>query len=365
MQYIYIDTKILGSIYQLIEYFQSKVFSKEKTIVYIKKYKECAESFVKLLKKHKIKTKFFTKYSEINMVDNSVVFYLFNAQSNCRIVANRQLIHIFVTHGESNKAASIKPIIRIYDYIICAGMMSVNRFINHKIFYQDDVQRKRLIMMGDTFIGQNNYSLSESGHILYSPTWEGGIPEENYSSLQWGVEVFEKLFHYLSIQQKSTIVIQPHPNLGHRDKKYPMILSKGIKFLNANNIKVVLVTNQENNLKRWLLKIKSRGNLVLKPKNSLIKISEAFCDISAMEAQLNNNFIPTRVFWSHHSSVEELKDQFLIDYYLKTAIFRRQDIIENYEMSNDFYNYIFDYSYKSIQNESLENRVEWLIDFVR
>ncbi len=364
MQYIYIDTKIVGAIHQLIEYFQAGVFSLESTTVYIKEYKECYQQFSKLLSKKNIQFKGFKKYSDIQMNANSVVFYLFNAQSNCRVVANRDLVHIFVTHGESNKVSSIKPIIRIYDYVICSGMMGINRYLNYKIFYPDDVTRNRLIMMGNTFIGNNNYHYEHNGRVLYAPTWEGGIPEENYSSLQWN-DIFEKILDYLRQLDTSELVIQPHPNLGHRDNQYLEKLTNGVAFLNKNNIKVTLVSNLNNNFfQKFITNIKSKGKIKLIDKYQKVAIKEAFCDISAMEVQLYNKKIPTRVFWAHTSSIDDLRDKFLIDYYSQYAIAQNQEIQRNFVLDENFYNYMFQYSFSEFETKTFNDRINWLVDYV-
>ena len=363
-KYVYIDTKIIGAIRQLIEYFQSGVLSKDNTFVYIKIYKGYFKEFSKILTAHGIHFKGFIKYSEIKMKAGSVVFYLFNAQSNCRMVANRELVHVFVTHGESNKVSSIKPIIRIYDYIVCAGLMGINRYLKHQIFYEDDVSRNRLIMMGNTFIGQNNYLFDNKGSILYAPTWEGGIPDENYCSMG-SMDVFVKLLRYLSKHSTSTLIVQPHPNLGHRDSSYSELLIQGIKFLNRNNIKVVLVSGSPYSfLKKGVTRLLSKGMLVLKGKEENFYIKEAFCDISAMEVQLYNKCIPTRVLWPAALDVNKIEDDLLVEHYATTAILEYQDIKDDSYFDRDFVKYALGYTVDSVESMPLSQRADWLVNYV-
>ena len=80
--------------------------------------------------------------------------------------------------------------------------------------------------MGNTFIGQNNFFYSPSSkNLLYAPTWEGGIPEENYSSI--GDLALNNLIEISVNNNIKNIYIQAHPNLGHRDKKYLVFSKQG------------------------------------------------------------------------------------------------------------------------------------------
>ena len=117
---LYLDSKILGTATQLLSFFEQEIFSRDNTIIYLKRYKESAVAFQKIFEREKIPYRFM-RPSELDQLSDQIIFYAFNAQSNCRLVANRKLKHIFITHGESNKVSSVKPIIRIYDHVTMAG----------------------------------------------------------------------------------------------------------------------------------------------------------------------------------------------------------------------------------------------------
>jgi hypothetical protein len=363
MNYIYLDSKIYGTVLQLINYFISGVFDIDNTIVYYKKYDGLHVKNLKgIFKRHHIKAYPFLRYSEIDMQNGGVVFYLFNAQSNCRIVANRNLKHIFVTHGESNKVSSIKPIIRIYDYVVTAGQLGINRYLNNRIFYEDDVSRGRLITMGDTFIGCNNYYYDNKSHtILYAPTWEGGLPSEDYSSLGLN-DVFQKIYYYMQNLDRDTIVIQPHPNLGHRLPQYVKNMYNGIKWLLKREIKVVLIKDDKN-IKDILLCLLCGKNFCLKSRYEKIAIKEGFCDISAMEAQLLTKKIPVKIFIKkEHANFE---DKILNEYYKNSGIFENDMIIKTDNVFNrQMYDYLFDCNEKEIKKLPMEKRVEWLLSYI-
>lgn len=287
--YLYLDSKIIGTAKQIISFFEYGIFSTQKTIVLIKKYKHnSSKKIAKIFKKNQINY-CFIKTNDIDNLEKGIVFYPFNAQSNCRAVANRNLIHIFITHGESNKVASVKPILRIYDYIITAGQAGIDRLLSNNIFTQNDVDMGRIIRMGDTFIGRTGLSPKGQGKqaIFYAPTWEGGTESENYSSLSYVNQISDILITTSKKMNINDIVIKPHPNTGHRLKKYINYLIILIKILNKHQINTIIYLPhfKISFYQKWKLK---GSNICL--KNSLKEYSAeiAFCDISAIETQLLN-----------------------------------------------------------------------------
>lgn len=295
LYYVYIDSKIRGTIDQLLSYFQADVFNPHDCIcIYFKYYKDIAKYIDMKLKNTHINYKFIRKNSDLSFQKNKVVFYLFNAQSNCKITALRYLTHIFVTHGESHKLASIKPIIRIYDFVISSGQMGIERFLKAGIFNLYNIEHEsRILPMGDTFIGQNNYIYSENSHnLLYAPTWEGGVANENYSSIgQHSTAILKAIIESYSIH---SLYIQPHPNTGHRDKNYKLYLKHLIKSLKKLAIPINIIILNATWRDYWFY----RGcKIISQPFCNQIEISHAVVDISAMEMQLINKQIPTLVLF--------------------------------------------------------------------
>lgn len=297
MHYIYIDSKIEGTYKILINYFNLNIFDKRKFIVLIKNYKSI-KKFISLLRKKHIPIQLISKWSDLPSLNGATVLYLFNAQSNCRLVNYREATHIFIGHGESNKLASAKPIFRIYDYIAVAGSASIDRFIAQDIFTQCDVKQKKFLKVGNKFIGEAFYSYDkQSKTLLYAPTWEGGIKEENYSSLNASLKNFELIIKYMKEHNYKEIIIQPHPNTGHREKKTIKYLLEGIKLLNKERFQIYLKQFKLPLFYKWNLNIK------LVSSNEIKKVSVAFCDVSAMEIQLLEKEIPTYIFFTQAKSL--------------------------------------------------------------
>jgi len=363
MDYIYLDTKIEGVIKQLIQYFDIGLFHKDTTQVVYKEYKGSTGNFSRLLASHGINFFSFNRYGQLSFQNDAIVYYLFNAQSNCRIVSNRKLTHIFVTHGESNKASSIKPIIRIYDYVIMSGDIGCERYLKNKIFFPEDIVRNRLIMMGNTFTGQCQYNHnSDCKTMLYAPTWEGGVPEENYSSIGYK-DVFYKLVGYALDAGYQSIVIKIHPNLGHRNSLYKEKIKQGIELIIRSGLLVILDTSLF-----YLVKIFDKRKYKYKVKflksNDNIEIKEAFCDISAIETQMYDKNIPVRVFGQKDSLILSVPE--LVSHYEKVMIHDGDDISKNnifFDM--EYKNKLFNYSSPLFQSYPIKDRLQLLKKFIK
>lgn len=362
LYYIYIDTKILGAVKQLLNYFQSHVFHRNACIsVYVKYYKENYRIISDLFESHSISYKFIKKYSDISFDDGKVVFYLFNAQSNCRMVAFRNVSHVFITHGESNKKSSVKPIVRIYDHVITSGQVGIDRYLKAGLFNESDIENNRVIRLGSTFVGQNNYSYKEESRtLLYAPTWEGGLPDENFSSIVNGID--KLLLKFIKDNDIKEIIIQVHPNLGHRNGDYISFLNNIISILVKNSVKVSIVEDNVSVQKR--LKAFYTGFKYIS-SNKKISVSYAITDISAMEVQLLMKNIPTMVVAYKYRYQELIVPERMKTYYLD-SMFYLDDNSDQIVFTNPEYisSYIESYQEEFLESLSFDKRVEWLCRYV-
>lgn len=365
LYYIYIDTKIKGTIEQLIDYFQADVFNANACVcIYFKYYKEIEKYIVKAFAQKKILFKFIKKNSDLVLIPNKVVFYLFNAQSNCKLVARRDLTHIFVTHGESHKLASIKPIIRIYDFVISSGQVGIERYLKAGIFNQQDIEfSNKVIPMGNTFIGQHHYIYQKTADAyLYAPTWEGGVPNENYSSLGLGIQ--SALITCLQQNSIRTLYLQPHPNLGHRDQSYRHRLLALIADLKKSKIQVKIVKSRITLTDYWYFK-----GCELIPKYQMdMHIAGAIVDISAMEMQLIHSHIPTDVIYSIDALnnliiPKKISALYSADYAVSAPQSVVLDVQRRLKMIEQQYDYLISYYDESLQVMTFKQRIEWLCTF--
>lgn len=298
-QFIYLDTKIIGAAKQIVVFFNTQVFDKATTTVLIKKYRHRNIKHIQsILTKNNIQST-IVEDKDLDDLTGGFMFYPFNAQSNCRAVANRKLTHIFITHGESNKVSSVKPIIRIYDYVITAGQAGIDRYLANGIFSQHDVDVGRIIPLGNTFVGKTGLAPKGVGQavIFYAPTWEGGIEQENYSSLSYTQWVAKSLVNTAKTHQTNTIVIKPHPNTGHRIKTYTNYIYELARQLKDEQLQVVVFKPYLKTT--WIQSLRYK-NIGITFVNSLADYYAlvGFCDVSAVETQLLNEDIPYYLFLS-------------------------------------------------------------------
>ena len=361
--YIYIDTRILGAVKQLLSYFQSDVFNNSACIaIYVKYYKENHEIISKLFNTHNIPYRFIKRYSDISFDDGKVVFYLFNAQSNCRMVSFRNVSHVFITHGESNKKSSVKPIVRIYDYVVTSGQVGIDRYLKAGIFTKSDIEDNRVIRLGNTFVGQNSYSYDESSDtLLYAPTWEGGVPDENFSSITDNID--KLLLRVAKDKHIKKIIIQTHPNLGHRDKSYIALLDSMLLKLIKSGLKILVAKNKVSIRER--LRAIYTGFAYIS-SNQGIKISYAITDISAMEVQLLVKNIPTIVLANRYRYEDLVIPSKMSIYYLDNMIYLNEghDIWTQSSNPEAIISYIESYQESSLRKLSLRQRVEWICRYV-
>ena len=363
LYYIYIDTKILGAVQQLLSYFQSDVFNTDACIaVYVKHYKENSEVISQIFDDNNIPYKFIKRYSDISFNDGKVVFYLFNAQSNCRMVAFRNVSHVFITHGESNKKSSVKPITRIYDHVVTSGQVGIDRYLKAGIFTEYDIENNRVIRLGNTFVGQNNYRYDENSHtLLYAPTWEGGVADENFSSITQ--DIHKNLLKVIKDKNIQKLIIQTHPNLGHRDKSYNMTFNKALIKLIEQGVNVYMVKKTVSMRDR--IQAFRKGFKYISSSKP-VNVSHAITDISAMEVQLLVKNIPTLVLTNKHRYKELVIPHKMDSYYSNTIIYldNKDNKSIRFDSPKTILSYIESYEEDSLKQLSFKQRVEWLCRFV-
>ncbi|MGP5548343.1 hypothetical protein [Psychrobacter alimentarius] len=362
LYYIYIDTKILGAIKQLLGYFDSGVFNSDACIaVYVKYYKENNEIISKIFDENGIPYKFIKKYSDITFEDEKVVFYLFNAQSNCRMVAFRNVSHVFITHGESNKKSSVKPIIRIYDHVITSGQVGIDRYLKAGLFTKFDIEENRVIRLGNTFIGQNNYHYDkDSRTLLYAPTWEGGVLDENFSSISKDIDKF--LLKLIESYKIKNLIVQNHPNLGHRDKCYKQYLKLALSKIIKQGVKVSIIKNNAS-VKENIYALYNGFKYTSSKKN--INISYAVTDISAMEIQLLVKNVPTIVLANSHVYNELIIPNKMANYYSDTVLFlNKKSSSVCFQSPKSIKFYVESYHEKTLKYLSFDKRIEWLCGYI-
>ena len=135
------------------------------------------------------------------------VFYVNNAMRNNHMVRYSQLMHIQLLHGESDKASSATPIIRMYDRNFVAGQAAIDRFETFGVAMPPEIFR----IVGRPQVEGVEAERAPAAEItdpsvLYAPTWLGYQAETNYSSLLAGPAIVRGL-----LERGCRVVFRPHP----------------------------------------------------------------------------------------------------------------------------------------------------------
>lgn len=129
-----------------------------------------------------------------------------------------EAVHVFVSHGESDKAYMSQNTIKRYDLYFAAGQAAVDRISASVSAY--DVT-KRIFQIGRPQVNDfhglpQNFKTSSKKRVLYAPTWEGVTRATRYTSIaSHGLRLVENLL----ATGKYQITYRPHPLSGSRDQE--------------------------------------------------------------------------------------------------------------------------------------------------
>ena len=127
-----------------------------------------------------------------------------------------EAVHVFVSHGESDKAYMSQNTIKRYDLYFAAGQAAIDRISSKVAHYETD---KRIFQIGrpqslDSYQIPKDFVQSEKKKVLYAPTWEGVTKATRYTSI---VSHGAKLVQALIDSGEYQITYRPHPLSGSRD----------------------------------------------------------------------------------------------------------------------------------------------------
>lgn len=134
-------------------------------------------------------------------------FYVQGNTSNLTFQRYRQLTHIWLNHGDSDKAANFSARHATYDRIFVSGQQGVERYAAHGV----SVPKEKFALVGRPQIERievrdEPLPAGAPRTVLYAPTWRGGRPSTDYSSLGLGDAIVAAL-----LERADTVVFRPHP----------------------------------------------------------------------------------------------------------------------------------------------------------
>jgi hypothetical protein len=128
------------------------------------------------------------------------------------------MLHAYLGHGESDKAASASNQVKAYDAVLVAGEVGRERLARNLLGYQAD-RHVRLIGRPQLDGIAPRRATAPSGRttVLYAPTWEGAQPSMAYGSVR---SHGSALLRSLLREDDLTVVYRPHPRSGANRADY-------------------------------------------------------------------------------------------------------------------------------------------------
>lgn len=159
--------------------------------------------------------------SDLVVPSMTTAFYVQGSRSNLGLQRFRQLTHVWLNHGDGDKLANYSGRHTAYDKVFVAGQQGVDRYGAHGITMPAD----RLVIVGRPQIDKIDVAdqplpPGAPRTVLYAPTWRGGRPATDYSSLSLGKQIVAGL-----LKRGATVIFRPH-SLSHSDPADERLISR-------------------------------------------------------------------------------------------------------------------------------------------
>ncbi|QIM21468.1 hypothetical protein G7075_10565 [Phycicoccus sp. HDW14] len=122
--------------------------------------------------------------------------------------------HVFINHGDGDKAVTYSPLHRVFDEIWVAGRAACDRYLTKG----EGVRPDQLVVVGRPQLAhvalRPQAPVQEPPTVLYAPTWEGNFDDVDYSSVATqGVGLVRDL---LRAEPPVHVLFKHHPATGNR-----------------------------------------------------------------------------------------------------------------------------------------------------
>jgi hypothetical protein len=146
----------------------------------------------------------------------SVAFYVNGIAENSTLVNYRDLTHIYLGHGDSDKELSVHPMHSMFDRVFVAGQAAIDRYRHAGV----KIATSKFVIVGRPQTAGLRRAVQPIGTIrpptvLYAPTWRGYNAQTTLSSLPVGPVIVRALLH-----RGAVVSFRPHPFswLGTRER---------------------------------------------------------------------------------------------------------------------------------------------------
>ena len=194
------------------------------------------ETYNAIAKKYPVQsTSLITKPHQIDIIFNKykdikAIFYPANTANNINFLRTHGKKHVFLGHGDSDKSSSMNRLFKVYDEIFVAGQAHIDRFENAD-FNTEGLNFK---IIGRPIASERKtHKTNKIERVVYIPTWEGFVSEQNYSS----IHLIETIIAEVRKKTDLPIDIKLHPLTGLTNKNNHNI-EKRIEDINIENINI-------------------------------------------------------------------------------------------------------------------------------
>ncbi|MER5455125.1 CDP-glycerol glycerophosphotransferase family protein [Micromonospora sp. NPDC002389] len=161
-----------------------------------------------------------------------VTLYAANVGPNIHMLREPGMKHVFVGHGDSDKAASVNPYSKVYDEVWVAGLAGRERYARAGVgvLDADIVEIGRPQLAGVHTFGSE--SVDRPFTVLYAPTWEGWLDDDPYhtSLMLMGERIVAAL---LATRPAVRLIYKPHPLTGTRSKQAKAVHQRIVERIRA------------------------------------------------------------------------------------------------------------------------------------
>ncbi len=138
-----------------------------------------------------------------------LALYVSHHPRNAHFLRFASVAHVYLGHGESDKAVSASNQIKAYDFAFVAGRAGVDRVRDELMWFDTG----RLVVVGRPQApagGDRRRAADGVPTVLYAPTWEGAQPAMAYSSVPTHGEALARSL----LAEGLRVVYRPHPRTG-------------------------------------------------------------------------------------------------------------------------------------------------------
>lgn len=140
----------------------------------------------------------------------ALALYVSHHPRNFQFLRWPELAHVYLGHGDSDKAVSASNQLKAYDRVFVAGQAAVDRIVETLMWFDTG----KVVRIGRPQLPASASAPRERSAapatVLYAPTWEGAQKSMSYSSVQsHGVALVQSL-----LDAGLRVVYRPHPRTG-------------------------------------------------------------------------------------------------------------------------------------------------------